>query len=123
MPPWEFRRCGQFEQSPASQGKSAIADRPIVLKLRPWRADIIIVEEFGAPLRGIDDEPIPLNDQHVRQMHEFHEPSDYELAIVLTTSDRIDPLPFDICIQIWSGPISQQAGGSETNLIEAASQG
>src|SRR5687768_4284390 len=59
-------KCGvaaRVEQAPRTQGKAAIAHVVPVGELRPRRADVVVSEEPRIPLRAVDYEPVPLNDE------------------------------------------------------------
>ena len=57
------------------------------------------------------------------EIHKLGQPPNDEFAIVLTASDRIDPLQFYVWTCIIGRPVSQQPDASEINLIKAAFQG
>ncbi len=70
------------QEPAASQREAAIADICIVVELRPVRSDIIELEEFRPPLRGVAYESVPLDDEDMIRFDVLAESGENEIRIV-----------------------------------------
>jgi len=117
----EIRSSRQLKQPPRSQGKPTVADIVVVGKLRPRCPDIVEAQESIRPAAAIQNEPVPLDDEDMRQVDVLGEPSKNEIGIFLAVLDRLDPGPLDGRVRVRRRfSIRQQLDAPEYHLVDRA---
>ena len=72
-----------LHQAKASKGETAVAHIMSIRKLRPARADIVIIKKLGSPARCVEHMAIPLHNQAMRRVDMIHDAMQNEFRIAV----------------------------------------